>query len=188
LGFIVRFQQTRWKAGVNQHTPPDAPIFGPSRPELGSKTMVHQRMKNQSSSPKSPADTSRKEAAKEWSRQNDEQRSTRAATQDPEVERNETRHAGAHRDESGQSGEQRSEQRVQRPGEAGLANENRPGLGTRAEGGDQPDPRDRPVDVQRQASDQGQTTKRPEPREQKSDSLAQEQQRSTGMSGMSSGT
>ena len=40
---------------------------------------------------------------------------------------------GQQRDESGQSGRQRAEQRVQRPGKAGLANENRPGLGTRGD-------------------------------------------------------
>jgi hypothetical protein len=181
-------QEIAPRARVNLHTPPDAPILAGRGAELGVKTMVHQRMKNPSSSPKSPADDSRKDAAKEWSRQNDEQRSTRAATQDPEVEKAEQQRTGQHRDESGQSGAQRSEQRTEPPGEAGLANENRPGLGTRAAHTDQPLTRGRPVDVQRQASDQGQTTKRPEPREQRSDSLAQEQQRSTGMSGMSSGT
>lgn len=84
--------------------------------------------------------------------------------------------------------EKAEHERTQRPGEAGLANENRPGLGTRTAHTDQPLSREKPVDVQRKASDQGQTTKRPDPREQRSDSLAQEQQRSTGMSGMSSGT
>lgn len=105
------------------------------------------------------------------------------------MEREEHQRTGQHRDESGQTGAERAAQRTERPGEAGLANENRPGLGTRAESKEgEADPRRRPVDVQRAASDQGQTTKRPDPREQRSDSLAQEQQRSTGMSGMSSGT
>lgn len=137
------------------------------------------------------ADTSRRAAAEEWSRQNDEQRSTRAASQDPQEQSAAAPRTGQQRDESGQSGAQRAAQRTTRPGHAGLANEVRPGLGTRAETRED-EGKDgaslKAPDVQRAASDGGQTTKRPEPREQRSDSLAQEQQRSTGVSGMSSGT
>lgn len=111
------------------------------------------------------------------------------ASRPQSAQRAETQRTGQHRDESGQSGRQRSEQRGQRPGEAGLANEARPGLGSRAESHPHATPGKKidPAAIKRAASDQGQTTARPEPREQRSDSYEQELQRSTGASGMSSG-
>lgn len=105
-------------------------------------------------------------------------------------------------DESNQSGQERAEQRITRPGETGLANENRPGLGTRG------DPTANQQDKQGQGGAAQQSAKagakgakkgspsvdpaagkkpRPAPQEQNSNSLEQEEQRSTGMSGQSSG-
>ena len=80
--------------------------------------------------------------------------------------------------EPAQPGSRRAEQRQRRPGEAGLANEARPGLGTRA------------AEKETSAaaeSDQAAPVRRPPRREQDSASLAQEMQRSTGVSGHSSG-
>lgn len=108
---------------------------------------------------------------------------------------------GQQRDESGQSGQQRVEQRTKRPGEAGLANENRPGLGTRGDSASNPPegqhdkssvgqkaPRGQPADQpQPNAGGPAPKPSRPAPNEQRSDSLEQEQQRSTGMSGQSGG-
>lgn len=82
--------------------------------------------------------------------------------------------------------------REQRPGEAGLANEARPGLGTRAEEerirndpGVVPKstraPRHDPSKPK--ATRYGYDEPRPEPREQLPDSLAHEEERSTGVSG-----
>ena len=117
---------------------------------------------------------------------------------------------GAKADESGQPGAERAAQRQQRPGEAGLANENRPGLGTRgdptqnkpeelgrggqaAQSGEskaQKKPEGasaKKAPTGRSASDLGADTSHPAPNEQNSNSLEQEQPRSTGMSGQSSG-
>ena len=83
-------------------------------------------------------------------------------------------------------------QREKKPGEAGLANEARPGLGTRAD-----EPATTPTDraksrARRSAKDDtgkpkatpyGYEEPRPEPREQAPDTLAHEQERSTGTSG-----
>ncbi len=84
-------------------------------------------------------------------------------------------------------------QREKKPGEAGLANEARPGLGTRA---DEPATTDseRPKARGRRkakvedtgkpkATPYGYEEPRPEPREQAPDTLAHEQERSTGTSG-----
>lgn len=78
-------------------------------------------------------------------------------------------------------------ERVKKPRQVGLANEARPGLGTRADA-DETDPS---RDPQPEATDEGAPRAtphgyeepRPEPREQPSDSLQHEQERSTGVSG-----
>jgi hypothetical protein len=83
--------------------------------------------------------------------------------------------------------------RTKRPRQAGLANEARAGLGTR---GDYVDPSaipDRPPKEatsrsKPQATPHGYEEPRPEPRDQPPDSMAHEQERSTGVSGQSSGT
>lgn len=143
--------------------------------------------------------------AKNWSQQNDDEKAALgrqpprpAATGDaPPSEA--SRKLGQQRDESGESGQQRAEQRLPRPGAAGLANENRPGLGTRADptsnrqeyqghgGSAAPGGKPASDEPDRAAAQAAQSTERPAPREQRSDSLAQEEQRSTGMSGQSGG-
>ncbi len=85
--------------------------------------------------------------------------------------------------------------RQQKPGEVGLANEARPGLGTRADDADPANADDKPATPAKSATDSGQPKAtrygyeepRPAPREQPPDSLAHEQERSTGASGQSSG-
>lgn len=83
-------------------------------------------------------------------------------------------------------------QRERKPGDAGLANEARPGLGTRAdEGASAGDDRlkgrrrrTRTEDTGKpKATPYGYEEPRPEPREQAPDTLAHEQERSTGTSG-----
>ena len=93
--------------------------------------------------------------------------------------------------ESPQSNETFPE-RTKKPGAAGLANEARPGLGTRAK---DPDPAAVPVKAPKEAkskskpraSKRGYEKPRPEPREQPPNTMAHEQERSTGMSGQSGG-
>jgi hypothetical protein len=77
--------------------------------------------------------------------------------------------------------------RTEKPGGAGLANEARPGLGTRA---DNPDPAAAPAPDQNVSkSDPPQATPyayeepRPEPRDQPPDSRPHQEERSTGVSG-----
>ncbi len=82
------------------------------------------------------------------------------------------------REKPAQPGNQRAAQRRRRPGEVGLANEARPGLGTRAAGREAGAPAGGAAIP---------PVRRPAPREQDSDSLAQEMQRSTGVSGHTSG-
>ena len=84
--------------------------------------------------------------------------------------------------------------RQEKPGAVGLANEARPGLGTRADDADPSSnedksnpPSEAKSDSQPKATPHGYEEPRPEPREQPSDSLAHEQERSTGVSGQSSG-
>jgi hypothetical protein len=84
-------------------------------------------------------------------------------------------------------------ERTKKPGRVGLANEARPGLGTRA---DDADPADIPAHPPKEAASRskpkatphGYEEPTPEPREQPSDSLAHEQERQTGVSGHSGGT
>ena len=79
-------------------------------------------------------------------------------------------------------------QRAKKPGNGGLANEPRPGLGSR---GDYADPAPIPTEPlpeaksasKPEATKHGYEEPRPEPREQPPDSLAHEQERSTGVSG-----
>lgn len=86
--------------------------------------------------------------------------------------------------------------RTKPPGSVGLANEGRPGLGTRA---DAVSPGASPADVPKREKKQAVAEggdrpvpkppeDRPEPEEQDPNSLAQEQQRSTGVSGHAGGT
>jgi hypothetical protein len=113
-----------------------------------------------------------------------------------------------------QPGAERMRQRVQPPGEAGLANESRPGLGSRSSEQEPPEgepgaseqpqapnaaPREHKEDA-RQGATSGQQPRpaavpRPptapeihEPREQQADSFEQQQERSTGVSGHTSGS
>jgi hypothetical protein len=82
-------------------------------------------------------------------------------------------------------------ERTKRPGHVGLANEARPGLGTRAHGDDTPagfveiDVAD--VEGLQSVPPRAPETKH-EPVEQDADSMAQELQRDTGVSGHSGGT
>lgn len=83
-------------------------------------------------------------------------------------------------------------ERGKKPGQVGLANEARPGLGTRAVSADPAlVPGDLAEDVLAEgapkATPHGYEEPRPAPREQPSNSRAHEEERSTGMSGQSSG-
>lgn len=85
------------------------------------------------------------------------------------------------------------ELRIEEARRKGLANEARPGLGTR---NDDPNPQAKPKSTppepktgqKPKATRRGYEEPRPAPREQAPDSLAHEQERSTGMSGQSSGS
>ena len=86
-----------------------------------------------------------------------------------------------------------SRKRTERPGSAGLANEARPGLGSRGDYADpSPIPTTPPPEAtsasKPEATKHGYEEPRPEPREQPPDSLAHEQERSTGVSGHSGNT
>jgi hypothetical protein len=84
-------------------------------------------------------------------------------------------------------------ERTKEPGKVGLANEARPGLGTRAKN---PDPAAAPAKKPKEAKSRtkpratklGYEEPRPAPREQPPNTMAHEEERSTGMSGQSSGT
>jgi hypothetical protein len=83
--------------------------------------------------------------------------------------------------------------RTQKPGDEGLANEPRPGLGTRADEVDPASippepPKDAKSESKPQATPHGYEEPRPAPREQAPDSMAHEQERSTGVSGHSGNT
>lgn len=109
--------------------------------------------------------------------------------------RNVARPAGADRPD--RQGKERAEhvdafkKRQLRPGKAGLANEPRPGLGTRAskpgverkEGAPLKPWRTRAVKAAKKYQEP-----RPAPQEEPADDLLQAQERSTGMSGQSAGT
>jgi hypothetical protein len=79
--------------------------------------------------------------------------------------------------------------RTKRPGEAGLANEARPGLGSRGRL-DQTAGDKKSSNTPHDTEPQGRNAVLPprQPREQPSDSLAHELERDTGVSGQSSGT
>jgi len=88
-----------------------------------------------------------------------------------------------------QSGAERAAQRVRPPGEAGLANEVRPGLGTRTADAE-PAGEAKAKDMVAAASADPQKLpkpplNRPAPREQRPDSFAHEQERDTGAPGLS---
>jgi hypothetical protein len=80
--------------------------------------------------------------------------------------------------------------RTKKPRGVGLANEARPGLGTRSDDPN-PDaipktsPKEAKSDSKPQATPHGYEEPRPEPREQAPDSMAHEQERSSGVSGHS---
>jgi hypothetical protein len=83
--------------------------------------------------------------------------------------------------------------RTKKPGKAGLANEVRPGLGTRADPADaariaKRAPKEAKSKSKPKATPRGYEEPRPEPREQPADSFAHEQERSTGVSGHSGNT
>lgn len=79
--------------------------------------------------------------------------------------------------------------RTRRPGPAaGLANETRPGLGTRGEGTKAPPPQTRPTPHDHEPLGRDAPDIPREPREQPSDSVAHELERDTGVSGHSGGT
>ena len=84
-------------------------------------------------------------------------------------------------------------QRTRKPGEVGLANEPRPGLGSRADDdADETRPTSPPPDAKGpgkpKATPRGYEEPRPAPRDQPPDSRAHDEERSTGISGQSSGT
>jgi hypothetical protein len=84
-------------------------------------------------------------------------------------------------------------ERTREPRDAGLANEARPGLGTRADDKDPSAIPNTPAKKSRseekpRATKHGHEEPRPEPREQAPDSMAHEQERSTGVSGHSGNT
>jgi hypothetical protein len=83
-----------------------------------------------------------------------------------------------------------AKQRTKKPRNVGLANEARPGLGTREDDGRKRARPDAPMKEAKsrskpQATRRGYEEPRPEPREQASDSMAHEEERSTGVSGHS---
>jgi hypothetical protein len=83
-----------------------------------------------------------------------------------------------------------TKQRTKKPGNVGLANEARPGLGTRADDGRKRASPDAPMKEatsrsKPEATRHGYEEPRPEPREQEPDSRAHEEERSTGESGHS---
>lgn len=78
-----------------------------------------------------------------------------------------------------------------RPGSSGLANEARPGLGTRADEGAAKREEGAPLKPWRSRATKAAKSYReppPAPQEEPADELVQEQERSTGMSGQSAGT
>jgi hypothetical protein len=177
-----RAQQERAAAAKNPDRPEDdKATLGGSQQRVGSPSKDHNQ-----APPVRPGDQGH-------GREQEQARRIQGDTGD------QTSASGQPRDESTQSGAQRNEQRTQRPGETGLANENRPGLGTRAD----------PTSNQQEKQGQGGAAKQPgkdgakggsrtvdpnagkprpaAPQEQRSDSKQQEEQRSTGMSGQSSG-
>jgi hypothetical protein len=84
-------------------------------------------------------------------------------------------------------------ERTKKPGSAGLANEARPGLGSRADEGDPAagptkPPKEAKSNSAPKATRYGYEEPRPEPRDQPPDSLAHEQERQSGVSGHSGGT
>ena len=95
------------------------------------------------------------------------------------------------RPESPQSRETFPE-RTKKPGQVGLANEARPGLGTRADEADpaaapEKAPKEAKSNTKPRATKLGYEEPRPAPREQPPNTMAHEQERSTGMSGQSGG-
>jgi hypothetical protein len=82
--------------------------------------------------------------------------------------------------------------RTERPGEAGLANQTRPGLGEREGSDDGLKPlratKGKPTPHDKEPLGRDAPLPPRAPREQKPDSVAHEQERDTGMSGQSSGT
>ena len=83
-------------------------------------------------------------------------------------------------------------ERTRKPGDVGLANEARPGLGSRSdEQAEQPPSSSAPPEAKSggkpKATPRGYEEPRPEPRDQPPDTLAHEEERSTGMSGQSGG-
>ncbi|HVS53190.1 MAG TPA: hypothetical protein VHD62_12610 [Opitutaceae bacterium] len=129
---------------------------------------------NSNSRPDSAADSNRQKEAKRWSAQNEQQKPAMNEQEQRGVQQAQKKNPGAVAPESTASNETFPE-RTRRPGTAGLANDARPGLGTRRESSDEP------VDTEPIKYRQP----RPAPREQNSQSLAQEEQRDTGVSGHS---
>lgn len=106
-------------------------------------------------------------------------------------------HAMTTRPTAATRGARKLQPRQNRPGKAGLANENRPGLGTRRDAARGQPTRDAPSAQKRNVADARQRRKqsalptpppnRPEPVEQDPASLEHEFERDTGVSGKSSG-
>jgi hypothetical protein len=108
-----------------------------------------------------------------------------AATEDTKQGR------GPGRPESAASRETFTE-RTRKPGDAGLANEARPGLGSRTENQSEPPvPASAPPEAKSpgkpKATPHGYEEPRPAPRDQPPDTRAHEEERSTGVSGQSGG-
>ena len=134
-------------------------------------------------------------AAKKWSRENERQSPPMDEQEQRSVQQSRAKAGADHRRGAPESAESKQTfpKREQRPGEAGLANEARPGLGTRA---DENDPAENPSRSRAQddgmeppkANPKAHRQPRPEPREQAPDTMAHEMERSTGVSGRTSGS
>ena len=82
-------------------------------------------------------------------------------------------------------------ERTRKPDDVGLANEARPGLGSRSENQNEPRPASAPPEAKfpgkPKATPHAYEEPRPAPRDQPPDTRAHEEERSTGVSGQSSG-
>ena len=188
-----RAEQERAEAAKNRVSlnDGDKPTLGGSQQRVGSPSKDHNQGGGTKTKPASAA--SGQPGDQDHGREHDQARSMQSRPAMGGDQR-----PGRQPDESGQSGQERIEQRTTRPGEAGLANENRPGLGTRGDptsnqqekqgrGGSAQQPGKGGTKGGSRSVDPTPKEPRPKPNEQRSDSLEQEQQRSTGMSGQSSG-
>jgi hypothetical protein len=126
---------------------------------------------------------SAKTEAERWSAQNEQQRPPMNNAEQRGVEKAHAKNPASGAPESPQSKET-FPKRTERPGDAGLANEVRPGLGTRGAATAAPQNKSAPHEDHEPLGRNAPLPPR-EPREQKPNSLAREQERDTGVSGHS---